>query len=85
VSDALDFDAFCAHVARGLRLDPGVLTGDGHLIDDVGLDSFDLVELMAIVEELGVRLPDEVALGLDTMGDVYGEYRGRVAPVTPTG
>ena len=83
----LDFDAFCAHVAEGLRLEPGALTLDGRLVEDVGLDSFDLVELMAIVEELGVRLPDDVAVGLDTMGDVYREYRERVAPgasIAPT-
>ena len=86
MTETLDFDAFCAHVAKGLRLEPDILTIDGRLIEDVGLDSFDLVELMAIVEELGVRLPDDVAVGFDTVGDVYREYSGRITarvPVVP--
>jgi acyl carrier protein len=55
---------------------------DSRLVDDLGLDSFDLVELLTLVEELGVRFPDDVAVGLDTVGDVYREYAGRAARFT---
>jgi acyl carrier protein len=73
----LGFDDFAARVAEGLRLETDELTSGARLVDDLGLDSFDLVEVLAIVQELGVHLPDEVAVGLDTVGDVYREYEAR--------
>jgi hypothetical protein len=38
-----------------------------------------LAELLTLVEELGVRFPDDVAVALDTAGDVYREYVERLA------
>ena len=73
----LEFDEFASHVAGVLQIEPTDVTRDARLLEDLGLDSFDLVEAMALVEELGVRLPDDVALDVQTVGDLYGEYRVR--------
>jgi acyl carrier protein len=78
----LGFDDFAARLAEGLQLEPDGFTPGARLVEDLGLDSFDLVEMLTIVEELGVRFPDEVAVSLDTMSDVYREYVERAGPVS---
>jgi NADH dehydrogenase (ubiquinone) 1 alpha/beta subcomplex 1 len=43
-------------------------------VEDLGLDSLDVVEVvMAVEEEFGVEIPDEVADGFKNLGDV-GNY-----------
>jgi acyl carrier protein len=47
---------------------------ESHLIDDLGFDSLDLVELtMTIEEALGIEIPDEDVEKLFTVSDVI-EY-----------
>jgi acyl carrier protein len=81
-ASVLDFNAFTQYLSDGLQLETGAVESDSRLVEDLGLDSFDLVELLTLVEELGVRFPDDVAVGLDTVGDVYREYAGRAARFT---
>jgi acyl carrier protein len=81
-ASVLDFDAFAQYLSDGLQLETEAFEADARLVDDLGLDSFDLVELLTLVEELGVRFPDDVAVGLDTVGDVYREYAQRTARFT---
>jgi acyl carrier protein len=76
-SSVLDFEAFAEHVSDGLRLEPDTVVPEARLVEDLGLDSFDLVELLTLVEELGVHFPDDVAVGVETVGDLYREYAER--------
>jgi acyl carrier protein len=76
----LSFEAFALRLSDGLDLEPADVVPEARLVEDLGLDSFDLVEVLTTVEELGVRFPDEVAAGIDTVGDLYREYERRVAP-----
>ena len=79
-SDApLSFDAFARRMGDALDLEQDDLVPGARLDEDLGLDSYDLVELLTLVEELGVRLPDEVAVGMDTVGDLYREYEQRAS------
>lgn len=73
----LDFSAFALHVSDGLGLEMAGVLPQARLVEDLGLDSFDLVELLTLVEELGVRFPDDVAVGIDTMGELHREYAVR--------
>lgn len=73
----LEFTAFAEHVGDGLDLEPEAIVPDARLVEDLGLDSFDLVELLTVVEELGVHFPDDVAVSVETVGDVYREYARR--------
>ena len=44
---------------------------DAKMIEDLGADSLDAVELvMAIEEEFGIEVPDEEAEKLSTVGDI---------------
>jgi acyl carrier protein len=79
IDEALSFAAFAEHVSDGLGLEPDAVAPEARLVEDLGLDSFDLAELLTLVEELGVRFPDDVAVALDTAGDVYREYVERLA------
>lgn len=50
------------------------VTPDANLMDDLGADSLDIVELvMAFEEEFGVEISDEQAEKLATFGDVTAQ------------
>ena len=76
---ALSFEEFVVHISEGLDLEPSDVVTDARLVEDLGLDSFDLTELLALVEELRVRFPEEVAVSIQTVGDLYREYAERAA------
>ena len=75
----LSFEQFAQRVADALDLEPDDLVPDARFDEDLGLDSYDLVELVTLVEELGAHLPDDVVVGIDTVGDLYREYEQRTA------
>jgi len=70
----LAFDDFARLLSDGLDVELEALRPEARLVEDIGLDSFDLVEVLTLVEELGVRFPDDVAAGIDTVGELYQEY-----------
>jgi acyl carrier protein len=76
----LTFDDFVRRVGDALDLEADELVLDARLDEDLGLDSYDIVELLTLVEELGARFPDDVAVGIETVGDLYREYEQRVRP-----
>jgi acyl carrier protein len=56
---------------RSAGLPPGRVLLESSLIDDLGADSLDVVELLAELEdEFEVAFPDEVAVRFRTVGDV---------------
>lgn len=73
----MTYDEFSAEIARQLDLD-GAPEAGATLVEDLGLDSLDCFNLVALVEELaGVDdNPPEVPYPLlVTMGDVHRYYR----------
>lgn len=49
-----------------------VSSSSDRLVEDLGADSLDLVELvMAFEEEFNVDIPDETAESIRTVGDIY--------------
>ncbi len=81
----LDFDTFADHLRDGLRINSGPLSVNSRLVEDLRLDSFDLTELLVVVEELGVQVPEEAAEEFETVGDVYQEYVKRASDTEPAG
>jgi acyl carrier protein len=58
-------------VAKQLKADAGQITGATNIMEDLGADSLDIVELlMALEEEFGVSVPDEDVQGLKTIKDI---------------
>ena len=59
-------------IADKLEIDEGKITLDSSFRNDLGADSLDTYELVyAIVEVLGVSIPDEKANEFETVRDAY--------------
>ena len=58
-------------LAKRLRIDIDTIADDSNIIEDLGADSLDVVEmLMAIEDDLGVIISDDDAVRLKTVRDV---------------
>ena len=58
-------------VAEQLERDVNEVTNAASLIDDLGADSLDIVEMvMKMEEEFGIEIPDEEAEKIKTVNDV---------------
>jgi acyl carrier protein len=67
-------------VAEQLGVDSKEMTPDANILDDLGADSLDVVEMvMAIEEEFDIEIADEDAESMRTIGDVESYVAGRVA------
>jgi len=58
-------------ISRQLKADASQITPETNIMEDLGADSLDVVELlMAIEETFGVTVPDEDVQGLKTIQDI---------------
>ena len=58
-------------LSKQLRIEPSDINEDSNIMEDLGADSLDLVEiLMTLESEMGITITDDEALGLKTVGDV---------------
>ncbi len=65
-------------LAKQLRMDESEINESSSIMEDLGADSLDIVEiLMTLESEMGITISDEDALTLKTVGDVV-EYLERV-------
>ena len=62
-------------LAQALNLPVEKVTPDAKIVDDLGADSLDLVELLSQLEdEHGIIIPEEDVDGLVTVADVVAEF-----------
>ena len=55
-------------LAKQFEIDPETITMDTSIVDDLGADSLDVVELIMSLEDLfGISITDEDAAQLDTV------------------
>ena len=65
------FEKVRAALAKQFELDPETITADTNLIDDLGADSLDVVELiMSLEDDFGIAISDEDAAQLYTVGRI---------------
>ena len=65
------FEKVKSVLAQQFELDPESITMDTNLIDDLGADSLDVVELiMSLEDELGIAISDNDADQLYTVGRI---------------
>ena len=65
------FEQIRSALANQFELDPETITMDTNLIDDLGADSLDVVELiMSLEDEYGIAISDEDAAQLYTVGRI---------------
>ena len=61
-------------LAKQLRIDESAIVPESKIIDDLGADSLDVLQLlMTIEEEYGITIPDEALAELKTVSDI-SEY-----------
>ena len=64
------FEKLRALIAEQLELDECEITIESELIDDLGADSLDVVDLvMTIEDEFEIEVPDEAIENMRTVGD----------------
>lgn len=69
-----------ALVAEHLGVDPSELRPDANILEDLGADSLDVVEMvMAIEEAFDIEIADEDAEAMRTVGDVEAYVAGRLS------
>ena len=62
------FEKVQAALAQQFEMDPASITMETNLIDDIGADSLDVVELiMSLEDEFGIAISDEDAAQLYTV------------------
>ncbi|MBQ8589138.1 MAG: acyl carrier protein [Firmicutes bacterium] len=65
------FDKIKEIIIEQLNVEEDDITMDTHLMKDLEADSLDAVEIiMAIEDEYGIEIPDEVAEKFQTVGDL---------------
>jgi acyl carrier protein len=63
-----------------LGVDPAEMKSESHILEDLGADSLDVVELvMAIEEAFDIEISDEDAEAMLTVGDIEKYVTTRVA------
>ncbi len=63
-----------AILAKHLKIDPDTINENTNLLEDLGADSLDLVEIIMEFEtKFGLEIPDEDILKFKTIGDAI-EY-----------
>ncbi len=65
------FEQLQTLMAEELDIDKNDITLDSHILDDLGADSLDVVELvMALEDTFDISVPDNEVNGLKTVRDV---------------
>lgn len=65
------YDKIIEILANQLQIDPEMIDGNTKIMEDLGADSLDVVEmLMAMEESFGFSVPDEDIEDLITVSDV---------------
>ena len=73
------FERIRALIAEQLELDEEEITMDSALIEDLGADSLDVVDLiMSIEDEFEIEVPDEAIENMRTIGDAVRFIEGNI-------
>ncbi len=65
------FDKVAELVAEQLGIDKKNITMDSNIIEDLGADSLDVIEmLMTLEDEYGITIPDEKINQIKTVGQI---------------
>jgi acyl carrier protein len=77
--DPISFEEFKLLVAEQLHVQEDEVRREASFIEDLMVDSIQLVDLMLHLEELGINIPIEEAWDVRTVGDAYRLYQQHAA------
>ena len=73
------YDKLCEFLSNQLGIDPAEIRPDSKVIDDLGADSLDLVEMLTEMEsEYDIIITDEHARELTTVGEIAEFLEGLI-------
>ena len=73
------FEKIKSFLSTQMNIDENLITMDATFIEDLNIDSLDLVELiLTLEEEFSIIISEEDAEKLSTIGDVVNYVNGRV-------
>lgn len=65
------FDKVRDILAEQLDIDEDLITAESSIVDDLGADSLDIVDLvMSLEDEFDTEIPDEAIENIKTVGDI---------------
>jgi len=65
-------------IASQLNIDAKKIKAEDKIIDDLGADSLDIVELlMKLEEEFGISIPDEETSKMQTVGEILDVVKSK--------
>lgn len=65
------FDKVRDILSEQLDIDKDLITTESSIVDDLGADSLDIVDLvMSLEDEFDTEIPDEAIEGIKTVGDI---------------
>lgn len=66
-------------IAEQLELDTANITYESHILDDLGADSLDVVDLvMSVEDEFEIEVPDEALENIRTVEDMVKYIEDRI-------
>ncbi len=72
----MEFEKIQNIIADVLNIETEEITLESAFIDDLGADSLDIVEIvMAIEEEFDIKIPDDAAENITTVGDAVEQIK----------
>lgn len=73
------YDRLCEFLSNQLGIDPAEIRPESKVIDDLGADSLDLVEMLTEMEsEYDIIITDEHARELTTVGEIAEFLEGLI-------
>lgn len=64
-------DKVCELVAEQLGIDKNTISAESNIIEDLGADSLDVIEmLMTLEDEYGITIPDDKISQIKTIGQI---------------
>ncbi len=76
--EAFDTDEVRTLIAEYLGIDPKRVTDEAHFSDEFGMDRYDRLELMILIEDafIGVEFTDDDADQIEVVGDLIRHIAG---------
>jgi len=79
MEDKMTLDKIKIIIAKQLNTNVENIKDDSKIIEDLGADSLDVVEmLMTLEEEFGVNIPDEDTSKMKTVSEIYDVIKDKI-------
>ncbi|HEY7137382.1 MAG TPA: acyl carrier protein [Acidimicrobiia bacterium] len=65
------FDELAEYIATMIEIEPSAITPESLLVEDLGMDSLQMFELLVIADGYGLEAPEEDWLDITTFGDLH--------------